>query len=288
LRGRKLFAIALPLLLLIGGKWLGTYPASKLSKGITAQITLLKIPDPSSLLNALKLPQLDIVQVHEYSEQFSVGDRDPAIRVGQELLALKKILPAKLVLLGEFGYSARNYGEDVEKTGIQLHNGLWTTTFSGYAGSGMYWWWDIYIAENNLWSQYKGLTNFMNGVDLTQYQLFSSQEITDQEGSSGGAIGLGLHGKDTIVWLRSKDYTVDAAIAARGNQQNSSVYVPPLVEGQSLTLDDMADGRYTVFWYDPQSSEWLEKAELSAVRKTLTIPIPAFRSDLAAKIVRNP
>jgi hypothetical protein len=103
-----------------------------------------------------------------------------------------------------------------------------------------------------------------------------------------GAIGLRLHGKDTIIWLRSKDYTVDGSIAARGKQQNSPVYVPLLVEGQSLTLDDMADGRYTVFWYDPQSAEWLEKAEVSSVRKTLTIPIPAFRSDLAAKIVRNP
>ncbi len=235
-----------------------------------------------------KLPQLDIVQVHEYSEQFNVGDRDPAARVGQELLALKQMLPAKPILLGEFGYSARNYGEDVEKTGIQLHNGLWATTFSGYAGSGMYWWWDIYIAANNLWSQYKGLSDFMNGVDLTLYRPISSLEITNQEGAAGAAIGLGLRGKDMMIWLRSKDYTVDASIAARGKAQNSSVYMPPLVDAQSLTLNDMPDGRYTVFWYDPQMAEWLPKAEVSAVRNTITISIPAFRSDLAAKIVRNP
>ena len=65
-----------------------------------------------------KLPQLDIVQVHEYSEQFNVGDRDPTVRVGQALLAIKQNLPAKPIMLGEFGYSARDYGEDVEKTGI--------------------------------------------------------------------------------------------------------------------------------------------------------------------------
>jgi hypothetical protein len=247
-----------------------------------------------------KLPQLDIVQVHEYSEQFSVGDRDPTVRVGQGLLALKKILPAKPIILGEFGYSARDYGDDVEKTGIQLHNGLWATTFSGYAGSGMYWWWDIYIAENNLWPHYKGLSDFMKGVDLTQYRPISSLEITNLEdssgldvfsgldGSSGRAIGLGLRGKDTLIWLRSTDYTVDASIVGRGELQNTLGYKPPLVEAQSLTLDEMPDGKYTVFWYDPQTAEWLPKAEVNALRNTLTILIPAFRTDLAAKIVRNP
>lgn len=235
-----------------------------------------------------KLPQMDIVQVHQYSEQFDVGDRDPADCVVQELQTLKQNLPAKPILLGEFGFSARDYGEDVEKTGIQLHNGLWATTFSGYAGSGMYWWWDIYIGANNLWSQFKGLSDFINGVDLTQYQPFSPLPITNSGGASGQAISLGLRGKDTIIWLRSSAYTVDGSIAARGAQQNSKTYVPPIVEGQFLTLNDMADGRYTVYWYDPQTAKWMEKAEVSAMRNTLTIPIPAYRSDLAAKIVRNP
>ncbi len=235
-----------------------------------------------------KLPQLDIVQVHEYSEQFSVGDRDPTVRVGQELVVLQKILPVKPILLGEFGYSARDYGEDVEKTGIQLHNGLWATTFSGYAGSGLYWWWDIYIAANNLWSQYKGLSDFINGVDLTQYQPMSSLKIINQEGDSRGAIGFGLRGNDMLIWLRSTDYTVDASIAARGAHQNFIKYVPPLVDGLTVTLDKITDGNYTIYWYDPQSAEWLPKAQVTAMMNALTITIPTFRSDLAAKIVRNP
>ncbi len=234
-----------------------------------------------------KLPELDIIQVHEYSEQYTPGDRDPTGRVGQELLALKQKLPSKPILLGEFGYSARDYGEDIEKTGIQLHNGLWATTFSGYAGSGMYWWWDIYIAANNLWSQFNGLSEFINGVDLTQYKPFSPLQITNPGGVSEQATGLGLRGKDIIIWLRNTNYTVDASIAARGVQQNW-MYIPPLVAGQFLTLNDMSDGKYTTYWYDPQTATWLQKAEISAVSNTLTIPIPAFSSDLAAKIVRNP
>jgi hypothetical protein len=229
-----------------------------------------------------KLPELDIVQVHEYSEYYPPDERDPADRVGQQLLSLTQNLPVKPILLGEFGYSARDYGEDVEKTGIHLHNGLWATTFSGYAGSGMYWWWDIYIESYNLWSQFKGLSNYINGVDLTQYISFSPLQITQQGAGSGQAIGLGLRGKDTMVWLRSNDYTVDASIAAR------DAHEPPLVEGLTLTLEKMADGRYTVYWYDPQTANWLPKADVTAVGNVLTIPIPAFRSDLAAKIIRSP
>jgi hypothetical protein len=202
-------------------------------------------------------------------------------------VVLQKKLPVKPILLGEFGYSARDYGEDVEKTGIQLHNGLWATTFSGYAGSGLYWWWDIYIAANNLWSQYKGLSDFINGVDLTQYQPMSSLKIINQEGASRGAIGLGLRGKDMLIWLRSTDYTVDASIAARGAQPNSIKYVPPLVDGLTVSLDKITDGNYTIYWYDPQSAEWLPKAQVTATRNALTITIPTFRSDLARKLLET-
>jgi hypothetical protein len=125
-------------------------------------------------------------------------------------------------------------------------------------------------------------------VDLTKYKPFSPLKITNRAGASEQAIGLGLRGKDTIIWLRSKDFTVDAFIIARGAHQNSMTYVPPLVEGQFVTLNDMTDGMYTTDWYDPQTATWFQKAETVTVRNTLTIPIPSFRTDLAAKIVRNP
>ena len=66
------------------------------------------------------------------------------------------------------------------------------------------------------------------------------------------------------------------------------MYVPPLLDGQSLTLNEMDDGKYTVYWYDPQTATWLSKADVYAAGNVLTVPIPSFRSDLAAKIVRSP
>lgn len=235
-----------------------------------------------------QLPELDIVQKHEYSSQINSSDQDLASRAAQDFQVLAQSIPAKPILLGEFGYSASNYGDDVEKTGIHLHNGLWSTTFSGYAGSGMYWWWDVYIEANNLWYHFKGLARFLDGVDLTHYQPFSPLQISGSGGSSGQTVGLGLRGENTLVWLRSDSYTVQASIAACNGKPDSFIYMPPMMEGLFLTLNWMDDGEYTVSWYDPQTAKWLDQAKVTAHNNTLTIPIPSFRYDLAAKIIRNP
>ncbi len=235
-----------------------------------------------------KMPELDIMQVHEYANQFNAGDRDPTIRLGQVYQDLAQGSAAKPILLGEFGYSSRQRGENAEKTGIQLHNGMWASTFSGYAGSGMYWWWDTYIAPNNLWYHFKGLADFMAGEDLTGYHPLSSLQITDLDGTTGQAVGLGLRGKDILVWLRNKDYTADGAIAATKANPNTITYSPPTLEGLYIVLDNVSNGMYAVKWYDPQTAAWLVQGKVTAVGNRLTIPIPPFSTDLAAIIVKNP
>jgi len=235
-----------------------------------------------------QLPELDIAQKHEYASQIDSTEHDLAGRAAQDYTAYAESIPPKPILMGEFGYSASNYGDDVEKTGIHLHNGLWSTTFSGYAGSGMYWWWDTYVEAYNLWYHYKGLADFLSGEDLTQYRPFSPLDISDTNGGSGRVTGLGLRGEAILVWFRSSDFTTQASIAARAGKPDSFIYVPPLVEGQHLTLEGIADGEYMVSWYEPQQAQWLEELSVRTENSTLTIPIPAFRYDLAAKIILNP
>ncbi len=235
-----------------------------------------------------KMPELDIVQVHEYANQFAEGERDPTVRLGQVYQDLAQGSVPKPILLGEFGYSSRQRGENAEKTGIQLHNGLWASTFSGYAGSGMYWWWDTYIAPNNLWHQYKGLADFLAGEDLTGSLPLSSLQITDLGGTKGQAVGLGLRGKNTLIWLRNQAYTADSAIAATKADPNANPYSPAILDGLFLVLDNVTNGTYTVKWFDPQTATWLAPAQVTAVGNRLTIAIPPFSTDLAAKIVKNP
>jgi hypothetical protein len=234
------------------------------------------------------MPEIDIIQKHEYALQERAMDKDLADRVVADFTELAVSAPGKPILMGEFGYSAANYGDDIEITGIHLHNGLWATTFAGYAGSGMYWWWDTYVEKYSLWSHYKGLSNFLAGVDLTRYTPFSAVEIDGPGDSGSQAIGLGMHGVDSLVWLRSNCYTVQASVAALARTVGSQAYAPHLIEGLTLTLKEIPKGVYTVRWFHPQTAKWLEVQSVSTQDHRLNIPIPPFRADLAAKIIRNP
>ena len=232
-----------------------------------------------------QLPEVDIVQKHEYSGHNSVGEHDLAGRAAQDLQLMEQTVPMKPILMGEFGYSAANFGENVETTGIHLHNGLWATTFSGYAGSGMYWWWDTYVEANNLWYHFKGLSSFLDDEDLATYKPFFPLQIKTADGNLAQVDGLELQGEKTLIWLRSDAYTTQASIAARSGKQDSLSYLPPLMEDLVLTLNDMDGGEYLVQWYDPQTARWLEAINITAHHGVLTIPIPTFRDDLAAKII---
>jgi hypothetical protein len=236
-----------------------------------------------------QLPELDIIQKHEYASQVSALNLDLGDRAAPDLRLLAESAPPKPILLGEFGYGGEDYGDTVaDKTGIHLHNGIWATTFAGYAGSGMYWFWDIYVEPYRLWYHFRGLERFLEGEDLAGYQTFSPLQITRAQGEPGPAVGLGLRGEKVLVWLRSDAYTVQASLDAQQRGKATPLaYIPPLVRGLTLTLEDM-QGDYIVQWYDPHGGRWLEELTVTVQGGALSIPIPEFRRDLAAKIVRAP
>jgi len=237
-----------------------------------------------------ELPELDIIQKHEYSDQTGSAIGDLAERAAADFQRLAASAPPKPILLGEFGYGGEDRGGFVERTGIHLHNGLWSTTFVGYAGSGMYWFWDIYVAPNRLWHHFRGLDRFLSGVDLAHYQPFSPLEISGPGGGPAEAVGLGLRGDDILVWMRSQSYTVQASVAAfeDAGSPSSFIHNPPILADQVLTVRGVDDGTFVVHWYDPQIGRWLDPAEATAHAGTLSIPVPAFRRDLAARIEPHP
>jgi hypothetical protein len=63
------------------------------------------------------------------------------------------------------------------------------------------------------------------------------------------------------------------------------VYEPPLLEDVQVTVRGLVDGRYSVRWYDPQSGAWLDEIIIETRQGSLSLSIPALRSDLAAKIM---
>jgi hypothetical protein len=236
------------------------------------------------------MPELDLIQKHEYSHQINSTDRDLTTRAAADFERLAASAPPKPILLGEFGYGNEGLGKDLDQSGIHLHNGLWATTFVGYAGTGMYWFWDVYVEAYKAWGHFRGLERYLEGVDLSHYQPFSPIAIHGPGGETGQALGLGLRGDDILVWLRSTDYTVQAVESAwaSAGSPNYYAYTPSLVSGQVLTLGDMTAGEYTVQWFDPQTAKWMDPVEVATQGDRLSIPIPDFRRDLAARILSTP
>jgi hypothetical protein len=236
-----------------------------------------------------QLPELDLIQRHEYATQVNSPDRDLAGRAALDFRILAESAPPKPILLGEFGYGVEATPDDLERTGIHLHNGLWSTTFVGYAGSGLYWFWDVYLDAYRQWRHFRPLQQFLADEDLTEFEPFSPLRITGPQGEAAPVDGLGLRGDRILVWMRADAYTVQAYLESRARAGSAGFlyYNTPLLEGLHLTIDSVEDGDYLVEWYDPQTGVWLHSAEATADGGSILLPIPAFRRDLAAKIVPN-
>jgi hypothetical protein len=104
-------------------------------------------------------PDIDMVQAHSY-----VGKDHLAERSDDLYRLFMKEYPEKPFFIGEMGTDWRGFNKinDAEKTG--LHNGLWATAMGGHSGTGMWWWW-YETDEADLWSEWKNLAIFTEGIN---------------------------------------------------------------------------------------------------------------------------
>lgn len=104
------------------------------------------------------LPQIDYVQTHNY------GSRDIAASLAGFGKAKEKY--GKPHYVGEFGTDAGGPDNKLDPDGIAFHNGIWSTLFSGSAGSAMLWWWDVFIHPSNMYYHFNALTRFIKNIDF--------------------------------------------------------------------------------------------------------------------------
>jgi len=236
------------------------------------------------------LPEIDFLQHHAYTSLDPLMEY-PTTYDWYELA----IDPLKPVVFGEFGYNAGIENIDsFDKTGIHLHNGLWTATFSQFASTAMYWWWEHFIEPRALWWQFSSISNFIAGEDLAQYVPLGPGKIrlSDQTNVKLAAI---YNPQGMLAWIRHAQYE---AYSAQVDQDNKMRYENvPLEEweydldpitGLTLTTSALPDGEYTLEWYDPQTSQWLSTETITITEGTVTIAIPEFKFDLAIRIKALP
>ena len=227
------------------------------------------------------MPEMSFAQKHEY------GGREPALDLPASYRVSANLSPGKPVVFGEVGASASN--EDVPTShdpgGVFLHNALWASAFSGFASTAMYWWWDTYTDPLNLWTHYKGLSEFLKGENLAM--------LTPSTGFAGkDAEALVLGGKTrALVWLVNHAYSHAGAEAAyeqalkQGKVAAGWTFEPPTLNNLTVTATvSLRDGAYSARWFSPQTAQWGATQRVRVQKGVLTLAAPALQRDLAVLV----
>ena len=226
------------------------------------------------------MPEIDFSQQHDYSA------RDFVVWGKSAVSSFTDTAPNKPVLLAEVGYSAGGNEAPLIRDRIHFHNSIWAAPFVGYAGSGMYWWWDTFVDPQNQWPQYKGLADFLKGENLGTLMGQNASVNTLN------AAALTLQNKTrALIWLRSSAYDAGAAntaytralIAQKGGPDWK--YDLPIRYGATVKVDGLSDGAYTAYWYAPQKNVWLSVIPVTVKGGSVTLNAPTFDKDLAVKLV---
>ncbi|MBZ0305515.1 MAG: hypothetical protein K8I82_05555, partial [Anaerolineae bacterium] len=90
----------------------------------------------------------------------------------------------KPVLLSEFSLSPWFEPTADDPTGLHIRDTLWSSAMSGASGGGMTWWWDTYVAPQNLYDIYTPLARFTRGIPWSGMKFSLSALIAQDENAT--------------------------------------------------------------------------------------------------------
>ncbi|MGE5224466.1 MAG: DUF5060 domain-containing protein, partial [Omnitrophica WOR_2 bacterium] len=224
-------------------------------------------------------PEIQICQLHDYSGQFFPTTLSSTFDDYQELA------PGKPVLMGEFGYNAGGEDKHFLQQSIHLHNGLWTAPFVGFAGTGMYWWWDNYIDPYDHWHEFRSISDFFRGEDLADMHLKRAR--VQPYGASAFIL---QNDRRALVWVINNTYSMEGAqsayLTAFLNKKLTPDwrYVPQAMEKVVVTVSGLTDGHYLIDWYAPSKGMWLAQGLVTVSQEAFSVTIPSLQTDVAFKL----
>ncbi|MFM2309064.1 MAG: hypothetical protein RLY87_1185 [Chloroflexota bacterium] len=220
---------------------------------------------------------LAIVQHHLY------GGDDVVRALNSTRIALKSLSGKRPLLLSEVGWSGGGVNPVTAIEAVHLHNAVWAPLFMGFAGTGMYWWWDTWIAPTVQWTVFRGVSQFFAQQNLANFRPFRPTGFAD--------IALGLRtDEQVLLWVRAATYTAaDAqrAALAIGDLPEDWVYTVPMPAPPPLAISGLRDGEYAVSWFDIPQARWGSTAMMTVEDGTGELLIPALVNDGAVRIVRK-
>jgi ribonuclease HI len=212
------------------------------------------------------LPEMDFAQYHSYNE------KHPA-RMMAEKTARFFEKYHKPFFVSEYGTDWKGWKPDTDPHLRALHQAIWSGAFTGAAGTGMTWWWE-HIHSANLYPHWSALSAFLEGTRLGRPELRPARF----ENNGDAVLPFGVASRDAgLVWLldRACDWPDGAMVAE-----------PERVTGAKVTLTGVADGAWSITWWDTLSGKQMASGQATASGSKLVLEPPAFQADIAARLNR--
>ena len=239
---------------------------------------------------------LDVAQDHFYD---NIQKARLRFQMPQMLLdkasAMRNHYPQKPFFMGEYGMNATSSGvnyEDRDPRGVDLHNSLWASLFSGAMGPASFWYWRV-LDQYGLFGRFKPVAVFSkelpvlsddftpvtNGViegktitfpdNLQMYYLVSPEEDTLYGWCQDVAfayqslrrltdvVGENLHFEnDGVRDPKGYVYTLNSSLKPQAEFRSDTVRIPIAKQSRGT--------RYLVRWYDTETGLEIPSAATEA------------------------
>lgn len=269
---------------------------------------------------------LDIVQNHNYQNIHKAKSKEQFTQVLlQASQNARLVFPDQLFFMGEFAFGQSKPGHSYEEKdphGIDIHNSLWSSLFSGSMGPASFWFWD-FLKKADLFRCFKPVKTFCEqlpplsdsfvpkttGVavrhsmlypnNLATYYMINASEDTIMGWSQDTAFcyqslrrladPVGKDGhfvNQTVNDPQAYVYTLKESKKPRPSSRRNTITIPITMQRRGT--------RYVVKWFDAETGLEMKDEATEAVvrtaflfRRVLSFEFPSSVRDLRASRVNN-
>ncbi len=227
----------------------------------------------SSFTGGSKKPDLFALPEMEFAQYHSYNERHPA-QMMAETTAEFYDKYHKPFFVSEYGTDWRGWKPDTDPHFRALHQAIWSGAFTGACGTGMTWWWGE-IHRANLYPHWAALAAFLDGTRIGRADM---RPVAWGE-RDPRVTPFGMAADDeALVWFL--DQTCNWPEGALDEQPT------PLADA-TVTLQGMAEGTWSIEWWDPHSGTCVARGEAAARSGALQLQPPAFQTDIAGRLKRQ-
>lgn len=216
-----------------------------------------------------KLEDMDFTQFHMYNPDIVqvINGAWRAMRVFD-----------KPYIMAEIGTGSADGVDEKDKEARYLHSAIWAQFMTPASGNAMCWWWDTYIHPNNLYYQWKALTNYAGNLDRRLKNLRLSivklKAKADADETDIYAQGI-LNNQEAYIWVYDLDETrFDPSL----NKDN-------IISQAHLAIEGMDAGVYVVEFWDTYSGMIIDAEKVISLDGIIIIDLPEFKRDMALKVL---